>query len=103
MGWASHYIAELKAGNTVSFRPRGNSMKPKVESGQLCTVAPLEAPPVPGDVLLCTVGGRQFLHLCTAVKGLVEKQQYQNSNNHGFVNGWITVKQVHGKLVSVEP
>lgn len=99
MGWASHYIAELKAGNTVSFRPRGNSMQPKIESGQLCTVEPLGASPVPGDILLCTVEGRQFLHLCTAVRGA----QYQISNNKNFVNGWTTIKQIHGILVKIEP
>lgn len=99
MGWASHYIAELKAGKTVKFRPRGNSMQPKIESGQLCTVEPLAGSPVPGDVLLCTVEGRQFLHLCTAVRGA----QYQISNNHGFVNGWTTLKQIHGILTKIEP
>jgi hypothetical protein len=41
MGWASHYIEKLRNGETVKFRPRGNSMQPKIESGQLCTVEPL--------------------------------------------------------------
>jgi hypothetical protein len=27
MSWATSYIAKLKLGETVSFRPRGNSMK----------------------------------------------------------------------------
>lgn len=26
MGWATAYVAKLKAGETVSFRPRGGSM-----------------------------------------------------------------------------
>ena len=34
MGWANHYIEKLQAGEWVSFRPRGNSMNGKVESGQ---------------------------------------------------------------------
>jgi hypothetical protein len=41
MGWASEYIARLQNGETIQFRPRGNSMKGKVESGQLCTVEPV--------------------------------------------------------------
>ena len=41
MGWATAYIAKLKAGETVSFRPRGHSMSGKIESGQLCTVEPV--------------------------------------------------------------
>jgi hypothetical protein len=42
MGWASGHIARLQKGETVSFRPRGNSMKGKIDSGQLCTVAPVD-------------------------------------------------------------
>lgn len=73
-------------------------MQGKVESGQLCTVSPLAGLPVPGDVVLCTVGGRQFLHLLTAVRG----DQYQISNNKGHTNGWCTIRQIHGKLVKIE-
>jgi hypothetical protein len=103
MSWASSYIAALKEGKTVQFRPKGNSMQPRIESGQLCTVEPLTSPPEPGDVLLCTVSGRQFLHLCTAVKGKADKQQFQISNNKNFVNGWCTIRQIHGRLIKVEP
>jgi hypothetical protein len=103
MGWASHYIEKLAAGETVKFRPHGNSMRPKILSGQLCTVEPLRAPPKPGDILLCTCHGRQFLHLCTAVKGPPESRQYQISNNQNHVNGWCSNRQIHGILVSVEP
>jgi hypothetical protein len=36
MGWASIYIARLRAGETVSFRPRGNSMtKPGTPAHQM--------------------------------------------------------------------
>jgi phage repressor protein C with HTH and peptisase S24 domain len=99
MGWANHYIEKLRKGETVKFRPHGNSMQPKIESGQLCTVEPLGTPPEPGDAVLCTVEGRQFLHLVTAVRG----PQFQISNNKGHVNGWCTIRQIHGKLVKVEP
>jgi hypothetical protein len=37
MGWAQGHITKLRQGETVSFRPRGHSMAPKIESGQLCT------------------------------------------------------------------
>ena len=39
-------------GETVAFRPRGNSMKGKIASGQLCTVR-----------------SAQYLHLVKAVRG----------------------------------
>jgi hypothetical protein len=41
MGWATQYIAQLQEGETVQFRPRGNSMEGKISSGQLCTVEPV--------------------------------------------------------------
>lgn len=99
MSWASHYIEKLKAGETVSFRPRGNSMVPKIKSGQLCTVAPVNREVVKGDIVLCKVRGNQYLHNVLAVKG----DQYQISNNHGHVNGWCSRQNVFGILTSVQP
>ena len=65
MGWATPYIAKLKNGETVSFRPRGHSMKGKIESGQLCTVAPVAdfTELEKGDIVLCKVNGNEYLHL----------------------------------------
>ena len=40
LGWATRYIEELQRGTTVQFRPRGNSMTGKIDSGQLVTVQP---------------------------------------------------------------
>lgn len=97
MSWAAH-IQKLQAGETVQFRPRGNSMQGKVSSGQLCTVQPLEGPPEKGDVVLCKVRGKHYLHLVKAVKG----ERYQIGNNKGRINGWIGVNAVFGKLTEVE-
>jgi hypothetical protein len=33
MGWATQHIAKLQRGETVQFRPRGDSMRGKVDSG----------------------------------------------------------------------
>jgi hypothetical protein len=41
MSWATHYIAKLLQGETVQFRPRGDSMSGKIDSGQLVTVQPI--------------------------------------------------------------
>jgi len=60
MSWATKYIEQLLANQVVKFRPRGNSMSGKIESGQLVTVAPLgEREPVVGDIVLCKVNGMQ--------------------------------------------
>lgn len=76
-------------------------MTGKISSGQLVTVAPIKDPETEvekGDIVLCKVRGRVYLHLVTAVKA----GQYQISNNHGFVNGWTSADNVYGKCVKVE-
>ena len=99
MGWASTYIEQLRRGETVSFRPHGNSMTPRILSGERVTVAPVDPATIErGDVVLCNVMGSQYLHLVTAIKS----NRYQISNNHGHVNGWTSARQIHGKLVAVE-
>lgn len=77
-------------------------MTGRVSSGQLCTVAPLpldgDRQPAKGDVVLCKVRGNQYLHLVTAVRG----DQYQISNNHGYVNGWTSRANIFGLLTKAE-
>ena len=99
MGWASHYIAQLREGSEVSFRPRGNSMTGKIESGQLCTVQPIDPTElVVGDIVLCKVKGSEYLHLVKAIQG----SRYQIGNNRGRINGWIGPNAIFGKLINVE-
>lgn len=95
MGWASFYIEALKKGEFVMFRPSGNSMTGKVNSGQLVTVEPLKEPPEVGDVVLCKVNGREYLHLVKAIKN----GRYQIGNNKGRINGW--TNKVFGKVTKV--
>ncbi len=99
MGWATPYIEKLKIGETVSFRPRDNSMAGKIESGQLCTVIPAEAARVEGgDIVLCKVNGLEYLHLVKAKQG----PRCQIGNNRGRINGWITANAIYGRCVKVE-
>ena len=98
MGWATHYIVKLKEGETVRFRPRGNSMKGRIESGQLCTVAPVNADELAvGDIVLCKVRGAEYLHIVKAMQG----SRYQIGNNRGRINGWIGPNSIFGKLISI--
>lgn len=100
MAWATGYITRLKAGETVKFRPRGNSMSPTIESGQLCTVEPVTADQlVVDDVVLCKVGGAEYLHIVKAREG----DRFQIGNNRGRINGWIGAAAIFGRLVKVEP
>ena len=99
MSWATHHIHNLTEGKTIQFRPRGNSMAGKIESGQLCTVEPVSDPATlkKGDIVLCKVHGAQYLHLVKAISG----DRVQIGNNRGKINGWTPFAQVFGKLVKV--
>ncbi len=112
MGWASQYIDMLLDGETVSFRPRGQSMSGIIESGQLCIVEPVDVDTVEaGDIVLCRVNGSEYLHKVTLVSEavdpifgvLVEGKRFQIGNNHGRINGWIGTNKIFGKLKEVKP
>ncbi len=106
--WATQYINKLKnEGGCVQFRPHGNSMQGRIESGQLVTVMSLpdvsigceSTIPGVGDIVLCKVNGRQWLHLVSAIGS---DGRYQISNNKGHVNGWCTRENVFGVVIKVE-
>ena len=100
MGWATPYIAKLKNGETVSFRPRGNSMQGKIESGQLCTVEPISDFETlqKGDIVLCKVNGKEYIHLIKAI----QRKRFQIGNNRGRINGWIGINSIFGKCIKIE-
>jgi hypothetical protein len=99
MGWATGHIEQLRQGKTVSFRPRGQSMRGRITSGQLCTVSPVGSHVLQvDDIVLCTVHGNQYLHLVKAIRA----GRFQIGNNRGGINGWIGPHQVHGRCISVE-
>lgn len=93
-----HIIADrLTAGETVTFRPRGNSMTPRIMDGQQVTVRPFrdgEHPQV-NDVVLAKVHGRFVLHLVVAVK----ENRFCIGNAHGRVNGCAVREKIYGIVV----
>ncbi len=99
MGWATGYIQRLQAGETVAFQPRGSSMSPRIESGQLCTVSPVAIGSIAvGDIVLCKVRGTEYLHIVKAIEG----ERFQIGNNRGYINGWIGGSAIFGRLMNVE-
>ncbi len=105
MGWATALIERLQKGETVQFRPTGNSMTPIIRSKQLCTVAPVDPLLVEvHDVVLCRVRGSEYLHLVKSKR--VEKNEsgtkvsFLICNNKGHDNGW--THQVFGRLIKVD-
>ena len=98
MGWATHYIEKLRNGEIVQFRPRGNSMTGKIDSGQLVTVEPIQDKELTkGDIVLCKVNGNQYLHIIKAIQG----ERFQIGNNQGRINGWISKNAIYGICTNI--
>jgi phage repressor protein C with HTH and peptisase S24 domain len=93
------YMAErLRSGKNVQCRPKGNSMKGRIESGQLITISHDTDKIEKDDIVFCKVHGQFYIHLVKAIRG----EQYQIGNNRGRINGWVTKNSIFGKVVQIE-
>ena len=98
MGWVSDARAGLAEGRAVHVRPTGGSMRGRIESGQLVTIAPVDPAAVgAGDVVLVAWRGGFLLHLVKEARG----EQLLIGNNVGKINGWAPRAAVIGKVVAV--
>jgi hypothetical protein len=99
MGWVNDARKELAAGRSVQVRPSGGSMRGRIESGQLVTLAPVAPADVRADeVVLVEWRGNFLLHLVKEVQG----DRLLIGNNLGKVNGWVPASAVVGRVVAVE-
>jgi phage repressor protein C with HTH and peptisase S24 domain len=97
MNWDYHK-QRLLDGKTTSFRPKGNSMAPRILSGQLVVLEPAHETYIEvGDVVFCKVGGNFYVHLVKAI----QDGRFLIANNRGHINGW--TKAVYGKLKLLMP
>ena len=84
----------------MSFRPRGNSMSGRIESGQMVTVEPAAGKTISlGDIVLCKVNGVHYLHLVKAIRG----ERFQIGNNKGRINGWTSRRNIFGIVTQIVP
>jgi hypothetical protein len=75
-------------------------MTGRIESGQLCTVIPIDPVVLEvGDIVLCKVHGNEYLHIVKAIDG----GRFQIGNNRGLINGWIGPNSIYGRCVRIEP
>lgn len=90
----------LATGQTVTVRPSGNSMTPRLKHRQEITIEPItpETEIDVGDIVFCKVHGQFFIHLVTARNQVDGTERYRISNNHGHVNGWAWRDQVYGRV-----
>jgi hypothetical protein len=94
MGWATYAIEALRRGEMVTITPRGSSMQGRVEDGQAVVVRPCDPSSLAvGDVVLCKVRGKQYLHLIKAI----DDGRFLIGNNRGHTNGWIGSNGIYGR------
>lgn len=99
MSWAKFAIEGLRQGKTVQIKPRGHSMKGKVNDGDLVTVEPVSAETLAaGDIVLVRVKGNDYLHLIKAVNN----GRFLIGNNRGGINGWVGHNCIYGKATKIE-
>lgn len=80
MSWAKFAVEALQRGETTKIRPRGHSMKGKVNSGDLVTLEPISPDKLKvGDIVLVKVKGNIYLHLVKAING----NRFLIGNNRG--------------------
>jgi hypothetical protein len=98
MGWENDARRELAAGRQVQVRPSGGSMRGRIESGQLVTLAPVDPAEVRvEDVILVEWKGNFLLHLVKEVGD----GQFLIGNNLGKVNGWVPASEILGRVIVV--
>jgi len=99
MSWAAFAKEALRRGETVQIKPRGHSMKGKVNDGDLVTLEPvLPESLAVGDIVLVRVHGSDYLHLVKAI----DNGRFQIGNNRGGINGWVGANGIYGKAIRVE-
>lgn len=100
MSKASFMAGLLQEGKSIErYKEAGNSMLPIIKSNQ-----PVKLEPVTettelsvGDIVFCKVKGNYYTHKISGIK----ENQYQISNNHGFVNGWVNRRSIFGIVVKI--
>lgn len=103
MNWQLHREM-LSKGESVQFRPRGNSMKPKINSGDLVKVDPIKdySTLKPEDIVFCKVKGNFYVHLITSIQNANGELIFQIGNNHGRINGKVNKNSIFGRVVEVD-
>jgi len=99
LSWADFAKEALRRGETVQIRPRGYSMKGRVNDGDLVTIQPCDPSSLAvGDIVLVRVRGTDYLHLIKAQ----DKDRFLIGNNRGGLNGWVGGNGIYGKAIQIE-
>lgn len=103
MSWAKFAIEKLQNGETTQIRPRGHSMKGKVNDRDLVTLEPCNPDDLEqDDIVLVRVKGNVYLHLIKAIKQIKDKKRFLIGNNRGGTNGWVNENAIYGIATEIE-
>jgi len=92
----NYKLEKLMNGETFITSENGNSMSPKIKSGQNHKLAPASINDINiGDIVYCKVKGNFYTHIVKA-KG---EKGCLIGNNHGKINGW--TKSIYGKVIEI--
>ncbi len=92
----NYKLDRLQNGETFITSEKGNSMSPKIKSGQDHRISPTTIDDVNvGDIVYCKVKGNFYTHIVKA-KG---EKGCLIGNNRGGINGW--TKNVYGKVIEI--
>jgi hypothetical protein len=84
MSWATFAIEALRQGKIVKIKPRGHSMRGKVNDGDVVTLEPVDPQKLAvGDIVLVRVKGHDYLHLVKAINN----GRFLIGNNRGGIYG----------------
>jgi hypothetical protein len=99
MSWVKEARTKLRNREIACVRPVGGSMRGRIESGQLVTIAPARICDIqPGDVVFVEWKRNYLLHLVVEVA----LEHVLIGNNVGKVNGWVPAPAVLGKVIAIE-
>jgi SOS-response transcriptional repressor LexA len=99
MSWAKFAIESLQKGQKAQIKPRGHSMRGKVNDGDIVILEPCKPEALEiGDIVLVRVKGRVYLHLIKAIN----QGRFLIGNNRGGVNGWVGSNSIYGVASKIE-
>lgn len=99
MSWANFAKEKLRQGETIKIKPRGHSMRGKVNNGATVTLEPCNSADLKvGNIVLVRVKGNDYLHLIKAMNN----GRFLIGNNRGGVNGWVGHNCIYGIATEID-
>lgn len=99
--WATEAYEALTQGRVVQVRPRGDSMKGRINDGDLVTLEPCVAEELAvGDIVFVRVRG--WLLVLHQIFDR-EPDRFLIGTTTGRAYGWVTADDIIGRVTKVEP